>query len=685
MTLKNYFYITNIVFSLTFSHLHASGSAAAAAATVSVSSSAAEAGGLVERLASISPELALLHTHYPLTTRGVEHLPSRDILSLMRRASWKFAGTKGMTYADFRGLSAYYLDTIDRYVAGIRTDAKPDLEPVKRSILEDIALYRGGDLRRLSHPNIWEAIAIRSLILASTSVPESADEAEVRQLFQSIPYTKKYFAALHETPKTMLSDHEPRVPAWQHSTVACLINDDPDVRGSDRGYRPWIPDAAYASMDDVFHPYRESGTFNRLQKLLLPGAEKFGLGFGLWAVLNGYAPISLPYRSVNAHRLGMSPLWTAAHDGVHALFDPHRAAEDAVRSIHQHLMFAKLDLDYLQWIPRVSAIVVRRALGIRDISQRVFSVASREFDAAMRSAATPDEKLQAKRNLNSVLAPLFLLYHERAEPSVTTLLKALPLADLYKTMIAHASAQDEESLDAMDPLHTDPVTGASSLSEDERRDLLLQQNDRFQPMKLADLRDYFAEVSFASSPFAYSVKGTFKSSGSEFEAQIDTLRGKWVGKLDENDLLSVVGLAVNAGDVHVLRQRIIDRNQARIAALASEGQGDAWDRLLSVRVDDSHMTLFGDAKDRRAFAGAFIKTVNERETAMFQRFQDWLSAHPEVFPASRDGDEAALTKLVEGLHKFSYESPEDYARRQSQALRILKGCTEEAPEGVRKH
>lgn len=685
MILKAALYSLIISMAALLGKAQASGGAALATpAAASVAGAHGDRGAALDSLALLSPGLASIADIYPQTVSGYEHLPSRDVIDALKRTSWKFKGPHAMSRGEYQVLTGYYTDKIRTYVEGIDTADDEEHTRIKESILAELTSPH------LNHPDVWAIIAVRALALASAAAG-SEDSEEIRNIFAFVKGSEDSFAALAPKPSIFVkSEDEAHDPAWKESIRACIENSDEEraKRGPKLAERLFVTEGVYDVFSRALQQAQLENGFQGARKILLPGQGKFGLGFGLAAVLKGFAPISMPYTDVKAHRLSMSPLWTATHDGAHAeVADPYESARGAAHAIMAHnLAIDAPEVDFREAAPRVMNMVLRRAMAIRDLSLNAIERASTQFQEAW-VAAGDDRAAQtlAKRKLNTVLATLFLAYHERNEPRVSTLQKSLPAGELFKVMV-QSVVEDTEPLACADPLHTDPLTGASSLSAEEVQDVMASA---YGPriggaFGVADFVP--VETTVTSGPLVWSAKQIGRD-GSFRAALQDTLRSSWVNYLDENDLLGVTGLGVKVREVPLLRDKVFTAHARRINAMTYADQGDAWDALLEPRVTDADLTRFAELEDRRVFVHQFVAAVQAKQVRMKDEFLDW-AAGAGLLPvtgggaaAGADEDELVVRDREDTAHilglmvKRDYETDETFAARQEKVASALRGIT----------
>ena len=64
-----------------------------------------------------------------------------------------------------------------------------------------------------------QVMFVRGLLLAS-----GGGSPEAQDLLSTVPDMKLFFGALADTPTHLRTPGQPVVPAWQHSSVACITN-----------------------------------------------------------------------------------------------------------------------------------------------------------------------------------------------------------------------------------------------------------------------------------------------------------------------------------------------------------------------------------------------------------------------------------------------------------------------------
>lgn len=627
---------------------------------------------------------------YPATVSGYQHLPSVGTLTQLRRIETSLWDSEARSADEFRFVRSYYLDATQRYLRGLNFatvvgEQRESLLAMQERMLREVDEATRAPLESIDAAAVWLTAGFRALRLATEGLPPSDDEAKVRNIFEPIPGSRRIFALDMPTASFLASSASAgSTPAWQHSTMAVLQaagkSKTPGLDEDDRFGGVWVSKGVKHLVKQRLSTLgARSHTIVHDSTLLpLPGQGKFGLTLGLAALLEGHAFLSMPYRTLSAHRLGMTPIWTTAHDKAHGtLQDPTEALEIAARTLAHKLSIEMPEASFKVLTPLATDLVATRFLQLQGASRLALRIAIDEFLADMVAAGT-DTVLQgtAKQRYNSRLATLFEVYHENGGVGAEELQQSGTLQESYHRMVLSAFEKPMD-VEVLNPLATDPVTGRSALPSEEIVRVMREQTFlHIDAYPLPQLPDYSSPPTIAgyaafyedtppivegvvpateeprsiiqAGPLLWQIRQVLRN-GTALQASVASLAVKIHDRMDQNDLLNIAGRAVPVPDF-----TSIDEPAAR------QEVGIAFIRAVAGAqrtMAEDFLTWFDERVLPRVSG-----TVGAEYRSRFDSGDALLDGNQERIIA------AIMTNLVQGAE----EAADAFERRQARVNRLLR-------------
>lgn len=388
-------------------------------------------------------ELAKL---YPGTMKGFEKLDDVegiDIISVVRKieADWKSA-----TGEEVQALRTFYFDKFFDFMNGLKEKREDTLEfrTLWNNINSEAATAAAGGVGELQW-RLVQVMFVRGLLLAS-----GGGSPEAQDLLSTVPDMNLFFGALADTPKHLRRPGQPVAPAWQHSSVACLINaGDNETRGN-----------------DIHHPQPQSGSLDwDITKLISKEAKRFGLQKEIYLPLVDAGKIGittlvkmwlhqifgvpLTYDEYTAHGMDLESAVGAMHDQAHGIIDNRRREVkqaivnllNAASAAGKNPRSEALPLATEHMVSRFNALnqtllayVEAKERRAAEALSAAKALAPDDADNAQRKEA---EKI-ARRRYNTGITGLFQALHE-AYAMKANVLEAPTLAEAITRLCANAT------------------------------------------------------------------------------------------------------------------------------------------------------------------------------------------------------------------------------------------------------
>ena len=294
-------------------HGAATGAAAGGAGIESVDLAAAV--GVAPHFRVFNQTDAGLADLYPATMKDFEKLGDVGIVSVIRKieADWKSA-----TREEILALRTFYFGKFFEFMDGLkeRRENTPEFLALWDNIFQEAATAAAGGLDELQWRFV-EVMFMRGLLLAS-----GGGSPEAQNLLSTVPDMNLFFGALADTPTHLRTLGQPVVPAWQHSSVACIINSTDDE--TDIGHPHLQPGSLESGITKLIS--KEAKRLGLHKEVYLPmvDAGKIGITTLVKMWLNQIFGVPLTYDEYTAHGIKLDSAVGAMHDEAHGFVDNRR-------------------------------------------------------------------------------------------------------------------------------------------------------------------------------------------------------------------------------------------------------------------------------------------------------------------------------------------------------------------------
>ena len=400
----------------------------------------------------------VLETLYPGTLKGYDKVDVEgiDIISVVRKieADWKSA-----TGEEILALRTFYFDKFFDFMNGLKEKREDTLEfrTLWNNINSEAATAAAGGVGELQW-RLVQVMFVRGLLLAS-----GGGSPEAQDLLSTVPDMELFFGALADTPKHLRRPGQPVAPAWQHSSVACLINaGDNETRGNNIHH----PQPQRGSLDwDITKLIsKEAKRFGLQKEIYLPlvDAGKIGITTLVKMWLHQIFGVPLTYDEYTAHGIKLDSAVGAMHDQAHGFVDNRRrevkqaianllnTANTAGKNVRREALplatkhmvsrFNALNQTLLAYVEAKERRAVGALLDAKDLAP----------DDANNAQRKEAEKI-ARREYNTGIAALFQALHE-AYAMKANVLEAPTLEEAITRLCANATSG--ETSDKFNELET---------------------------------------------------------------------------------------------------------------------------------------------------------------------------------------------------------------------------------------
>ncbi len=388
--------------------------------------------------------------------KSFEKLGDVGIVSVIRKieADWKSA-----TGNEVQALRTFYFGKFFEFIGGLKERRENSLEflALWDNIYQEATKAAAGGVEELQW-RLVQVMFVRGLLLAS-----GGGSPEAQDLLSTVPDMNLFFGALADTPTHLRTLGQPVVPAWQHSSVACLINTtDDEARGQ-----------------DVLKPGLQLGSLDwNMKKLINKEAKRLGLHKGVYLPmvdagkigittlvkmwLNQIFGVPLRYGEYTAHGINLGSAVGAMHDEAHGFVDNRRReVKQAIANLLNAASAAgknpraeALPLATGHMVSRFNAlnqtllayVEAKESRAVEDL-RAAKSLAPDDADNAERKEA---EKI-ARRRYNTGITALFQALHE-AYAMKANVLEAPTLEKAITRLCANATSG--ETSDKFNELET---------------------------------------------------------------------------------------------------------------------------------------------------------------------------------------------------------------------------------------
>lgn len=382
---------------------------------------------------------------YPGTMAGWNKVDVEgiDIISVVRKIE---ADGKSATGEEVQALRTFYFNKFFNFMDGLKERRENTLEflALWDNICQEAATAAAGGLGELQWRFV-EVMFMRGLLLAS-----GGGSPEAQNLLSTVPDMNLFFGALADTPTHLRTLGQPVVPAWQHSSVACIINStDDETRGHDVHHPHLQPHPL--DWDTVKPISKEAKRLGLHKEVYLPmvDAGKIGITTLVKMWLNQIFGVPLTYGEYTAHGINLGSAVGAMHDKAHGIVDNRRREVkqaianllNAANTAGKNPRAEALPLATRHMVSRFNALnqtllayveaKERRAVEALSAAK---ALAPDDADNAQRKEA---EKI-ARRRYNTGITGLFQALHE-AYAMKANVLEAPTLAEAITRLCANAT------------------------------------------------------------------------------------------------------------------------------------------------------------------------------------------------------------------------------------------------------
>ena len=254
---------------------------------------------------------------YPGTMAGWNKVDVEgiDIISVVRKIE---ADGKSATGEEVQALRTFYFGKFFEFMDGLkeRRENTPEFLALWDNIFQEAATAAAGGLDELQW-RLVQVMFVRGLLLAS-----GGGSPEAQNLLSTVPDMNLFFGALEDTPMHLRTAGQPVVPAWQHSSVACIINSTDDE--TDIGHPHLQPGSLESGITKLIS--KEAKRLGLHKEVYLPmvDAGKIGITTLVKMWLNQIFGVPLTYGEYTAHGINLGSAVGAMHDEAHGIVDNRR-------------------------------------------------------------------------------------------------------------------------------------------------------------------------------------------------------------------------------------------------------------------------------------------------------------------------------------------------------------------------
>lgn len=476
----------------------------------------------------------------------------------------------------------YYFAKFFEFMDGVlehNTSRTTEFDILWKSIHTEASDALKGDLGKLEWRMI-ETMFMRGLLLASKGIVSDA----AKDLLREIPGMKLLFAALELTPKYLLKSGEnPDIPAWKHSSVACIQNIELVETGA---HHPYLnPYPLHHKVGDRIKEEADRLGLRENVFIPMPGLGKIGVTTILEMWLEHVYPLPLTYGEYKAHGLTLGTAGGAGHDKAHGEVDNRRhevhqatinllktAPKGNITRVNEKLATAMTVERYQAWNKTLKALVGFKkreaidALTNSDASVSVAISASASADDGVPSpvaieiavgsaAAKSAAKKIARQKYNAVISPLFEILHERYAFNAEVLAK-VTFAESITQLCTNATTAGGERFNELDTLFNSRSDLADAQIKDVVRGMDVSRTkiyiappvgDAVVPQTIGQHARFDLENATISRGDVYTtVEFNDNETGELVKIRIASARYLFETAKDQNDLLRLVGQEVEA-------------------------------------------------------------------------------------------------------------------------------------------
>ncbi len=613
---------------------------------------------------------------YPRTLTGFDKVNTAamaNTISVVRRveADWKLASLE-----DISALRTSYFGELFKFMGGLRDRTNGTVKDTEEfralwaSITSEAEAAVTGGIGELNWRMV-QVMYIRGLLLASGG---GSDEAH--DLLSSIPEMEVFFGALAPTPVHLRMPGQPIVPAWKHSSVACLINSgDDETRGANIE-KPYLQ--THPLHHDMAKLIKKEAKRLGLQKnVYLPMVDSGKIGITtlvkMW--LNHVFPVPLTYDEYIAHGIALGSAVGGEHDKAHGKVDNRREeAHKAILNLLNKAAIAGKNVrtDALQLatdhiVNRYNALNQTLLAYVEAKEQTAIDALIAAMALAPDDANNTDRKAAeklARQQYNTGVAALFQALHE-AYAMKANVLEAPTLAEAITRLSANAtSGESSAKFNELESF----FNPASNLNDAQ---IFARIGERTLT-SVGIYPEYQQDVPTPTTIAEYAAQGkvfmdtlTVKRGAVYTEVAFDVLSGKKVKvqvatthylvntTKDENAVLGLVGQKVPevALDMNTLRALPVG-DASRTAALA---QVQAWLAEVGTRTNAMVSGLTADV-----LAHTPVGTITAYDQLVASQNAAWTAFMPPVVVApvvdmalvpviGGEGDEAGAVAPAESV------------------------------------
>ena len=260
-----------------------------------------------------------------------------------------------------------------------------------------------------------------------------------------------FFGALRDTPAYLL-DGKPAIPAWKHSTLACIVNAaDDETRGQDV-HKPHL--IAYPIHHDLVKIItKEANRFGLPQSVFvpMPGVGTIGITTIVEMWLAHVYPMPLTYGQYEAHGIELGSAVGALHDMAHGEGD-NRRREVKTAAINLLKLAATAGKNPRTVLPLATRLMVERYNALNDILRSYMHTKKiTAIDALNAAKVLTDEPTRkaaekhARQQYNQGVVALFRILHE-AYGFEANVLEKPTLAEAITQLCANANHYESKAV-----------------------------------------------------------------------------------------------------------------------------------------------------------------------------------------------------------------------------------------------
>ncbi len=545
--------------------------------------------------------------------------------------------------ADVSSVRSYYLGKFFAFMDGLRErnsedSATPEFNALFQNICTEAQEAAQGKLSDLNWHMI-KVMFIRGLLLASGEGDEGA-----RDLLNIVPGTELFFGALLETPSYLLENGEGTMPAWKHSSKACVHNTACiDQKNKDRFRR--YPNIGSVDYDIISVIEGEIKSAKIIGEVNLPvvGFGKIGITTLVKTWLKHVFILPLPYGEYEAHGFKLGAAVGAQHDDSHKDIDNRKLeVMQAILNLLNKAYQAKKPVR--KAVPLATAYMVERYKMFNETLLEFVESKERITIAQLRAAIelAPDDKNNehrkaderlARQQYNTGVAALFQVLREEYAMKANVL-EASTFEEAITALCDNVGKEDASEFDELNTFFNarSDLTDADIFEKIKSRTLeslkIYPAPDSSKTTHPVTIGDYLEDIDMESLEFRRGPVVT--------EVRFDTLAGQSVvvqtltthflvnTARDENALLRLVGKGAPELDWDTLRALPTSDVEGRNDALA---QVKTWLGTIDENIREMATSLGADV-----LANTPVDLIARYNALVAAQNAEWDAVHPANEP-----------------------------------------------------